>query len=665
MRSVPCRYPVRYVKDGKKQRVRQETYGGTNVLVADSKTALEVVPRVRSRVCVAFDVGDALVDAAALPDLRGWTYGGEREASEAEVAQVRAMRGDAADASVAVPTVTVWRYDAWHERKHVQYEFSAVSASASVSASVGAASSPAAVLPLSLRMHGNNAFTGAHFDDWIVTYTSYAGGDAAAPETEFAAPPECDEKGDAFEDRRSGAPSDSSSSSAPPMSPSLARWLAHVPRVRYAGDSAYDAFLDRFYGSADALLSAAGLPSVGAAASRRRPSSAAEYLRRAEVHREHAALIEAHNARHAAGLETYSMAMNALGDLSQDEWLGLVMPRALRRARGALRSGERGTPEYAREVLGARDDANKSPSSFKYELPYAPRLPLDRLPSAVDWSFRNSRASVAEGSPPTAVKDQATCGSCWAFGATAAVEGAWLRATGERVLLSEQQVLDCSWGADPRSIWSNGACDGGEAYSALEYVAGTGGLATLEDYPYLGADNYCASWSPYDNKGTKMGQGRDDEERGGANGTASSSSSSSYPFISGWTRVPQYDERALREAVYSHGVVAVAIDASRPGFRFYSGGVYTEAGCKHAPDELDHIVSLEGYGSDPFGGPYWLLRNSWSSEWGDGGYIKMGTEHHGCGVTADAVFAVVTAKDLEQRRGDAQNGEDIQAIAEA
>lgn len=56
------------------------------------------------------------------------------------------------------------------------------------------------------------------------------------------------------------------------------------------------------------------------------------------------------------------------------------------------------------------------------ELPYERLAPKWRLPTAVDW-----RGTGADG----VVKDQATCGSCWAFGATAALQGAYWASTGD------------------------------------------------------------------------------------------------------------------------------------------------------------------------------------------------------------------------------------------
>ncbi|XP_059084138.1 cathepsin L-like, partial [Tigriopus californicus] len=88
----------------------------------------------------------------------------------------------------------------------------------------------------------------------------------------------------------------------------------------------------------------------------------------------------------------------------------------------------------------------------------------------------------------------------------------------------------------------------------------------------------------------------------------------------GFVDVPQGDEEKLKEAVATIGPVSVAIDASHESFQFYSHGVYDEPECD--PSALDHGVLVVGYGSDN-GSDYWLVKNSWSTKWGDAGFIKM------------------------------------------
>ena len=94
------------------------------------------------------------------------------------------------------------------------------------------------------------------------------------------------------------------------------------------------------------------------------------------------------------------------------------------------------------------------------------------LPAQVDWRLNGG---------VTPVKDQAICGSCWSFGTTGSIEGALFVKTGKLVKLSEQNLIDCSWG------FGDNGCDGGEEWRAYEWVMKHGGIATDESYgSYLG-----------------------------------------------------------------------------------------------------------------------------------------------------------------------------------
>ncbi|KAF8413409.1 hypothetical protein HHK36_001391 [Tetracentron sinense] len=81
--------------------------------------------------------------------------------------------------------------------------------------------------------------------------------------------------------------------------------------------------------------------------------------------------------------------------------------------------------------------------------------------------------------------------------------------------------------------------------------------------------------------------------------------------INGYEDVPANSEKALLEAV-ANQPVSVAIDASGSDFQFYSSGVFTgECGTS-----LDHGVTAVGYGTSADGTKYWLVKNSWGTEWG-------------------------------------------------
>lgn len=210
------------------------------------------------------------------------------------------------------------------------------------------------------------------------------------------------------------------------------------------------------------------------------------------------------------------------------------------------------------------------------------------VPDSWDWNLLGA---------VTPVKDQAVCGSCWSFGTSGTIEGAYFKKTGKLPRLSQQQMVDCSW------KFGNNGCDGGEDFRAYKYIMEAGGLAIEEDYgKYLGVDGKC-----HDHDVMKTVQ------------------------ISGFYNVTPNDPEALKHAIYNYGPVTVAIDASRPTFTFYSHGVYFDESCNNKPDGLDHQVLAVGY-TKVDGKFVWIVKNSWSTNWGNNGYILMSAEKNNCGL---------------------------------
>jgi len=202
----------------------------------------------------------------------------------------------------------------------------------------------------------------------------------------------------------------------------------------------------------------------------------------------------------------------------------------------------------------------------------------------------------------TPVKDQAICGSCWSFGTVGHLEGMFFLKRGELVKLSEQELVDCSWNE------GNGACDGGLDYQAYHYIMKYG-LASTDQYgAYQGIDGKC----------------HDTEIKGKA-----------LANITKYHNVNTVED--LRKAIAFVGPISVSIDASHPSLSFYSHGVYEDPDCGNKPENLDHSVLAVGYGTLR-GEPYWLIKNSWSTYWGNDGYVLISQKDNMCGVATQATY---------------------------
>ncbi|KAG8240428.1 hypothetical protein J437_LFUL003142 [Ladona fulva] len=219
------------------------------------------------------------------------------------------------------------------------------------------------------------------------------------------------------------------------------------------------------------------------------------------------------------------------------------------------------------------------------------------VPESMDWRLYGA---------VTPVKDQSVCGSCWSFGTTGTIEGAYFLKYGHLVRLSQQALIDCSWG------YGNNGCDGGEDFRSYQWMMKHGGLPAEDEYgPYMGQDGYCHINS------TKM-----------------------VAKITSYVNVTSGDVDALKYAVAKHGPISVAIDASHKTFSFYSNGVYYDSECGNKPDQLDHAVLVVGYGNINKK-PYWLVKNSWSNYWGNDGYVLMAQKDNNCGVTTDPTYVLM------------------------
>jgi len=192
-------------------------------------------------------------------------------------------------------------------------------------------------------------------------------------------------------------------------------------------------------------------------------------------------------------------------------------------------------------------------------------------PDAVDWR---------DHGVVTPVKDQGGCGSCWAFSATEVVESHYAIATGDLLTFAPQAFVNCV--QNPQQCGGTGGCEGATMELAFNLTM-TMGMPLESDLPYRGRDQTCTSY------------------KSAVTGT-------------GYVKNPENDADALETAIATKGPVSVTVAANWGG---YGGGVYS-GGCNSNNCDLDHGVVAVGYSQD-----YWLVRNSWSTGWGEKGYIRL------------------------------------------
>jgi len=205
---------------------------------------------------------------------------------------------------------------------------------------------------------------------------------------------------------------------------------------------------------------------------------------------------------------------------------------------------------------------------------------LEKGSSGSSFDWRSSGAV-------TPVKNQMSCGGCWAFAAVGDMEGTWKLKTGQLVSLSEEEILSCAT--------SGNGCNGGLMNDAYEFVIKNRGLESESEYPFSGSAGKCQM------------------------------SGSSAASISGWTLLKAKSVAMLQSAVRTQGPVAVAINADQ--MQFYRSGIDV---CMTSA-QVNHGVLIVGYGSQN-GEDFWIIKNSWGSSWGQNGYYYISTANGACGV---------------------------------
>jgi len=237
----------------------------------------------------------------------------------------------------------------------------------------------------------------------------------------------------------------------------------------------------------------------------------------------------------------------------------------------------------------------KKPVEYVESSPATPFMAAPGAPTTFDWRTRNV---------VTPVKNQASCGSCWAFSATEAIESAWIiagKAT-TAIDLSPQQIVDCDH--------TNSGCGGGWPDKAMTYVHNAGGLEGIAHYPYTAKDGKCIFQAQYV------------EAKVAAYETATKAK----------------DETTLQANLLAWGPLSICVDATT--WQTYRSGVISSKQCCPGSCSLDHCVQLVGYNTTA-SPAHWIVRNSWGVGWGVSGYIYLEMGGNTCALTNHATWPQV------------------------
>eukprot|EP00930_Biecheleria_cincta_P014195 TRINITY_DN12314_c1_g1_i1.p1 TRINITY_DN12314_c1_g1~~TRINITY_DN12314_c1_g1_i1.p1 ORF type:complete len:415 (+),score=81.12 TRINITY_DN12314_c1_g1_i1:75-1319(+) len=235
-------------------------------------------------------------------------------------------------------------------------------------------------------------------------------------------------------------------------------------------------------------------------------------------------------------------------------------------------------------------------------------LAQESLPDEVTWSNLSVLGNV---------RDQGDCGSCWAVAASTVLDSHAEIYKSSQTSFAAQNILDCT--PNPRECGGSGGCQGATVELAMSQVMKHGALTEDED-SYSGSDKKCKN-SLLQTSGEGSGDHLLDSNDFSSAGQRYATEADAGPKFGmiGWERLPENKYAPLLRAVAEHGPVGVSVDATI--WNLYLTGVVNGCG-KNAV--INHAVTLVGYGKDDYVGvKYWLIQNSWGSDWGENGRIRL------------------------------------------
>lgn len=202
------------------------------------------------------------------------------------------------------------------------------------------------------------------------------------------------------------------------------------------------------------------------------------------------------------------------------------------------------------------------------------------LPETFDWR-------AVTGLPP--IRNQLWCGSCWAFATTGPLECAIRIHDGIDVDLSEQWLVSCN----PYGYNCNGGWFVHQLHAGSADACGASGAVLESAFPYVAANAPC-NGCPYERAYTI----------------------DNWAYVGNWSTVPTVEQ--IKQAIHQYGPIAAAVYAG-DAFTAYSGGIFNidEQGT------VNHAIVIVGWDDEQGSSGVWIVRNSWGTNWGEGGYMRI------------------------------------------
>jgi cathepsin F len=287
--------------------------------------------------------------------------------------------------------------------------------------------------------------------------------------------------------------------------------------------------------------------------------------------------------------------------------------------RANLRRNEQLRSAHTEATFGMNKFADVSIQEFKQTVLMRPFDPNDtciwpyhrvakvqarQIPTSFDWRTKGAVSPV---------KNQQSCGSCWTFSTAENIEGQWFLAGHSPVpSLSEQWIVDCSHGClQSEPDLCNGGCGGGLPWLAYQDIITNAGLTSEADYPYVGYAQNCPSSEP------------------------------AVAQIANWTALDT-DFTDIITYMQANGPLSITLNADL--LMSYSGGVITGDPSTCPNSGSDHAVLLVGYDTTKSQASvnFWIVKNSWGTDWGENGYFRIEADNGLCGINACVTSACVS-----------------------